>query len=173
MAESSHGPDVALELTIPVDVSIRPLAASDLVGLDWDSDGVLNPHYLRRMLEDRRSEVVFLVALVRGSPVARLGVDFGRKRGARIVVLWSFAVLPALQRHGIGTALVRAAEELAAARAGPGVTLEIGVDSWNRDASRLYERLGYAPAGEEPGEDGATIQLLRRTLSRPGPARAG
>lgn len=173
MAEKSHGPDVALELTIPLGVTIRPLAASDLVGLGWDSDGVLNPRYVRRALEDRRSEVVFLLALVRRSPVARLGIDFGRKRGAGIVVLWSFAVLPALQRHGIGTALVRAAEELAAARAGPHVTLEIGVDSWNRDAGRLYERLGYAPAGEEPGEDGATIQLLRRTLSGVGRARTG
>jgi ribosomal protein S18 acetylase RimI-like enzyme len=51
------------------------------------------------------------------------------------------AVARPLQRQGIGTSLVRAAEALATER-GYG-SVELGVEDSNPQARRLYERLGY------------------------------
>jgi L-amino acid N-acyltransferase YncA len=48
-------------------------------------------------------------------------------------------------RGGIGTALIRAAEEAARRLGHQRVALAVGVD--NPDARRLYERLGYADWG--------------------------
>ena len=73
-------------------------------------------------------------------------------------------VQPAWQNGGIGTALVRAAEDHAA-RLGYGrICLGVSVD--NPSARRLYERLGYCDWGhglvevcwDEPGPDGAPVQ---------------
>jgi ribosomal protein S18 acetylase RimI-like enzyme len=150
-------------LTIALEVSIRPVRESDLVDLPWDSEAVLRPGYVRERLRQHGEEVTFLAAFANGAPVGRLGIDFGQKAAEAVVVLWSFAVLPSLQRLGIGTALIGAAETIAAARGAR--TSEIGVETWNRDARRLYERLGYRLAGEEPGDRGEKIVLLRRSLS--------
>ncbi len=59
-------------------------------------------------------------------------------------------VSPAWQNRGVGTALVRAAEEHAAALGYWRVGLGVGVD--NPAARRLYERLGYVDWGHGPVE---------------------
>ncbi len=52
------------------------------------------------------------------------------------------------QGQGIGTQLVRAAEDAARRRGHDRVVLGVGVD--NPDARRLYERLGYVDWGQGP-----------------------
>ncbi|WP_327072778.1 GNAT family N-acetyltransferase [Kitasatospora purpeofusca] len=61
--------------------------------------------------------------------------------------LWQLGVHPALQSCGIGTLLVRSAEQRISAR---GLALaELGVEESNPRARALYERLGYRAFGSE------------------------
>jgi ribosomal protein S18 acetylase RimI-like enzyme len=118
------------------------------------------------VLNDRGDEVVFLLAFANGRPVGRLGIDFGRKAHEGVVHLWAFSVLPALQRLGIGTAQMREAERLIAADPRGASIVEVGVDEWNQDARRLYERLGYEAVGSERGWSGAAVVLFRRPVDQ-------
>jgi ribosomal protein S18 acetylase RimI-like enzyme len=116
-------------------------------------------------VHERPGEVVFLLAFANGKPIGRLGIDFGRKAKEGVVYLWAFSVLPALQRLGIGTALMREAERSIAADPRGASVVEVGVDEWNQDARRLYERLGYESVGAERGWSGAAIVLFRRPVA--------
>jgi GNAT superfamily N-acetyltransferase len=119
--------------------------------------------HVRQVVDDRPGEVVFLLAFANGKPVGRLGIDFGRKANDGVVQLWAFSVLPALQRLGIGTALMHEAERLIAADPRSSSIVEIGIDEWNHDAGRLFERLGYESVGAERGWSGAaTVRFQKR-----------
>ena len=58
-------------------------------------------------------------------------------------------VAPGWQGQGIGTRLVRAAEDAARRRGFDRIVLGVGVD--NPDAKRLYERLGYVDWEQRSG----------------------
>ena len=66
-------------------------------------------------------------------------------RGAFRGYIQTVLVLPGLRNRGIGRGLIRFAERRVLS-ASPNVFL--CVSSFNRGAQRLYQRLGYAPAGE-------------------------
>jgi ribosomal protein S18 acetylase RimI-like enzyme len=151
------------DLTLPIE--IRPLRDGDLDGLQWDSNEAIQPDYVQKTVADRGDDVVFLLALANGRPVGRLGLDFSRKAQEGIVHLWAFGVLPSLQRLGIGTAMVRAAESLIAAAPRGATVVEVGVDEWNHDAAKLYRRLGYRDDGFERGGNNEVILLLRRSIA--------
>jgi ribosomal protein S18 acetylase RimI-like enzyme len=153
-----------MRLDVSVPIEIRPLRAGDLDGLEWDAEQAIQAAHVRKTLAERGDEVVFLLALANGQPVGRLGLDFGRKAGEGIVHLWAFGVLPSLQRLGIGTAMIRAAESLIATAPRGASVVEVGVDDWNRDAAKLYRRLGYHDAGVERGANGEAILLLHRSI---------
>ena len=59
---------------------------------------------------------------------------------------FSRSMLAGFQRKGVGTALVKAVEAIAAGRDLDEVNLEVTTD--NRDAIRLYRRLGYRKCGD-------------------------
>ena len=66
------------------------------------------------------------------------------------------------RRHGVATALTRAAETLAATRGHPRVSLSHGIAN---DAARLlYEGLGYRNAGLEPERVQGTLVLRGRPV---------
>ena len=152
-----------LELSLPIE--IRALRDGDLDSLQWDSEQAIQADYVRATVAERGDDVTFLLAVANGQPVGRLGLDFGRKADEGIVHLWAFSVLASLQRLGIGTALMRAAESLIAAAPRGATVVEIGVDEWNRDAAKLYRRLGYRDDGFERGGHGEVILLLRRSIA--------
>jgi ribosomal protein S18 acetylase RimI-like enzyme len=154
---------VRLDLSLPIE--IRPLRDGDLDGLEWDSEQAIQSDYVRKTLAEQGDDVVFLLALANGQPVGRLGLDFGRKAGEGIVHLWAFSVLPSLQRVGIGTAMMRAAESLIAAAPRGAADVEVGVEEWNHDAAKLFRRLGYHDEGTERGGNGEVILLLRRSIA--------
>jgi ribosomal protein S18 acetylase RimI-like enzyme len=88
----------------------------------------------------RRDEVVILVAVCEDDvPVGKVHVRL--EAGGEAATIEAAAVVTALQGRGIGTGLIRAAEELARDR-GFGV-VQLGVEDWNPASRRLYERLGY------------------------------
>jgi len=77
---------------------------------------------------------------VDGEPAGRLYVH----RGPRDIRIMDIALAPPFRRRGIGTALLDALITEAQAS---GRTLSIHVEA-NNPARRLYERLGFARAGE-------------------------
>ena len=94
----------------------------------------------RALMEDSGKER--FVALANGVMVGLLVLDL---RGALAGYIQSVCVAPERRGAGIGTALVRFAEARIF-RESPNVFL--CVSSFNPDARRLYERLGYTPVGE-------------------------
>lgn len=152
-----------LDLSLPIE--IRPLRDGDLDGLEWDSEQAIQADYVRNAVAEHGDDVLFLLALANGQPVGRLGLDFGRKAEERIVHLWAFSVLPSLQRLGIGTAMMRAAESLIAAAPRGAAVVEVGVEEWNEEAATLYRRLGYRDEGAERGGGREVILLLRRSIA--------
>jgi ribosomal protein S18 acetylase RimI-like enzyme len=163
LTAQTHTRCVRLDLSLPIE--IRPLRDGDLDGLEWDSEQAIQADYMRKKVAEQGDDVVFLVALANGQPVGRLGLDFGRKADERIVHLWAFSVLPSLQGLGIGTAMMRAAELLISASPRRAAIVEVGVEEWNHDASKLYRRLGYRYEGTERGGNGEVMLLLRRSVA--------
>ena len=107
-----------------------------------------------------------------GLPVALGGIDYAEHPGAG--TLWQLAVHGALQSCGIGTILIRAAEQRILAR---GLhRAELGVEESNPRARALYDRLGYAAYGRAPeswdeqAPDGSVVRyetvctLMRKEL---------
>jgi ribosomal protein S18 acetylase RimI-like enzyme len=133
---------------LPLRVTIRGCTEEDLPKLEWFG----LHHHSREIIRaahgrTRAGEVVMLVADVGGFPVGQVWVDFEKKRPDSVGILWALRVIPCLHNLGIGTRLVRAAEEVVRARGYR--TAELGVEKTNPAARRLYERLGYAVVGEE------------------------
>jgi ribosomal protein S18 acetylase RimI-like enzyme len=81
------------------------------------------------------------VILFENRPAGRLLVV----RGPEEFRLADIALLPEYRRAGLGTALVKELMEEAGRR---GLPLRLQVEKWNTGARRLYERLGFAAAGE-------------------------
>lgn len=82
----------------------------------------------------------FDVIEVDGEPAGRLYVD----RGPREIRIVDIALTPEYRGRGLGTGLLQALLDEAA---GSGRTVSIHVEMSN-PARRLYERLGFRPAGE-------------------------
>jgi ribosomal protein S18 acetylase RimI-like enzyme len=74
-------------------------------------------------------------------PIGKVHLDFEVRAVEGIAVLMAATVTPPLQRVGIGTQLMHAAEALACERGCYAIVL--GVEDSNPDARRLYDRLGY------------------------------
>jgi ribosomal protein S18 acetylase RimI-like enzyme len=129
---------------------VRVCAEADLEALEWH--GMFTPH--RALIRDafarqQRGEVVMLVADIGGFPAGQVWIDLDRRADAGVGYLWALRVLPVLYGKGVGTRLVAAAEGVLRDR---GFDLaEIGVETENTGARRLYERLGYRVVREEHG----------------------
>lgn len=102
------------------------------------------------------------------------GVDYMARAAAG--TLWQLTVHPAWRSRGLGTLLVRAAEQRICAR---GLArAELSVEEDNPRARALYERLGYVAYAREPDAwlretaDGSTVRyetmctLIRHDLRR-------
>lgn len=98
----------------------------------------------------------FSLVLVEGEPAGRLYVA----RWRREIRLVDIALLPPYRGRGIGSALLR---RLLDEGASSGLPVSIHVERFN-PALRLYQRLGFLPAGEH-----GPYLLMR--WEPPGPAR--
>ncbi len=82
----------------------------------------------------------FLVILVDSAPAGRLCLH----RRAREIRIMDIALLPPFRGQGCGATILGRLQDLAAAE---GLSLSIHVETFN-PARRLYERLGFRPAGQ-------------------------
>ncbi len=129
-------------LPIHTHVTIRPAEHADLRKLEWF--GLFTP--FRDITEHayaraEQGEIAFLVAELNSFPVGQVWVDFVKFAGEGVGIIWALRVLEPLQNLGIGTHLIRAAEQTIRDHGLPAA--EIGVSVQNQSAKRLYERLGY------------------------------
>jgi ribosomal protein S18 acetylase RimI-like enzyme len=103
-------------------------------------------------------------AFAEGNLVGFVVIDM---RGSFVGYVKSLAVQPDWRNRGVGTRLMKFAEE----RIFPEVpNVFICVSSFNRDARRLYERLGYEVIGDlkewvVPGHDETLLRKTRGPLS--------
>ncbi|TDD58763.1 GNAT family N-acetyltransferase [Kribbella antibiotica] len=136
--------------------AIRPATEADVTFLvdvaatashpDADFDRDQYAAWTRRMIEDLAGPSTTSVIEVNGRPAGRLRVA----RTAASIELCGIQLAPSIQNQGIGTAIIRALQEEAAAR---GVALDLGVERTNPNARRLYERLGFRKYAEDDRED--------------------
>jgi len=108
-------------------------------------DCLLEQQFRARRSQFRRhfADALFAVVEAQGRPVGRLCLARGPE-GLHVV---DIAILPGWQGGGLGRALLLAIQDEAAA-AGARVTLR--VDMLNGGAQRLYHRLGFRVAAEQP-----------------------
>jgi ribosomal protein S18 acetylase RimI-like enzyme len=133
------------EIVVPL--MIRDLAPGDLPSCAWSGTATHLAAIALALDRARLGEVDYLAACPpSGLPVALGGIDYAKTHGAGTI--WQLAVHGALQSCGIGTILVRAAEQRIRAR---GLhRAELSVEDSNQRARALYERLGYRAFGREP-----------------------
>lgn len=172
-AHEPTGPGEPSEPSVVVPLRVRDLLLRDLPACTWAGSAVHLRHVERELARAAAGEVDYLaVCTPVDLPVAIGGIDYQVSEGAG--PLWQFAVLPALRSRGLGTLLVRAAEQRIRNRGLRGA--ELAVEGDNPRARALYERLGYAAYDHEPaawdeeGSDGsvrrheAMCVLMRREL---------
>lgn len=136
---------------------VRRLEERDLPALEWNGEFLHFRTLFRQTFEDMRLGTRLLLVMEHrpsGEIVGQIFLQWnssdprfadGQRRG----YLYSLRVKPAFQRHGLGTRLMDAAEEILRQRGMD--TASIGVEKTNRDARSLYERQGYRIIAEDPG----------------------
>jgi ribosomal protein S18 acetylase RimI-like enzyme len=168
--------EVLLVADVVIPLTTRDLTPEDLPSCAWWVSARDIARLGKTLERAGRGEVDYLAVYPpSGLPVALGGVDYTRNPGAG--TLWQLAVHGALQSCGIGTVLIKAAEQRIRAR---GLhRAELGVEECNPRARALYERLGYLAYGREPDSwdqetpDGSITRyetvctLMRKELPQP------
>lgn len=139
--------EILRQFRVPLEVTVRRCIREDLSNLEWHGLFAEHREIMESAFADQaRGNGAMLVADVNGYPVGQIWIDIRRKREESVGILWALRVYPFLQRLGIGTALMEAAEDLL--REIGFEYSELGVEKSNHDARRLYEHLGYRHMGE-------------------------
>jgi ribosomal protein S18 acetylase RimI-like enzyme len=148
-------------------LAVGDLCDDDLACLAWSG----NPAHLRSVAAALRRaaralEDYLVVRAPGGQPVAKMRVDYTSEADSG--VFSQLAVMEALQGLGIATMLIGAGEQRVRTR---GLAFAaLGVEDDNPRARRLYERLGYQPAGRqhaswEVEDDDGVLRLYETTLT--------
>lgn len=142
-------------------VHVRDLTPADLPACTWSGSAAHLVQVGRELKRAEAGEVAYLAVCTPADvPVAIGGIDFQVTPGAG--TLWQLGVLPALQSCGLGTVLIRAAEDRIRSR---GLwRAELAVEESNPRARALYERLGYLVHGRRP--DSWDVQAPDGSLRR-------
>ncbi len=99
-----------------------------------------------RWRQDQDGYRQMLVAEVEGQVVGTISTAGIHNQRPNSLRMFALEVGEAFRRRGIGTALIRAIEDQARQQGLGSVHLEVAIE--NRDAIRLYERLGLQRQGE-------------------------
>lgn len=143
------------QYTTTLNYCIRPAVRADIQKLEWYGSQVHTRTYIRQafkaMMEGQR---MMLVADLNGFPVGQIYIQFDSKNkqhadGYKRGYIYAFRVIDHLQRCGIGSALLNAAEKALIGRGFIFATLQ--VSKRNEDARRLYQKNGYRVFSEDPG----------------------
>ncbi|MFD3617305.1 GNAT family N-acetyltransferase [Streptomyces sp. NPDC058676] len=130
-----------------MEITVCGLADVALLDRYMGSPGVPSFH-ARRFARQQAGECTYLVAWLDGRPVGHTEMRWLGCAAPDVTVdcpeIGGLGVWPEeLRSRGIGTALIRAAEDLARVRGLTTVGIGVGVE--NPRAAALYARLGYRP----------------------------
>lgn len=156
----------------PAEVLIRDCDADDLVALEKAMPTRGTGAHASHLARQREGQATFLIAWEYGAPVGSAVIRWNgdRDRDVRAALgdcpeISTLAVAPAWQGHGVGTALVTAAEHRIRQRGY--IRAGIGVGEDNPRAARLYGRLGYVDTGlrvtsryDYPDEHGVMQEIV-------------
>ena len=143
--------EVPTEFTVPLRIRIRPCTEADLEALEWFGLFTEHREIIRNTYDSQtQGDMLMLLAETNGFPGGQVWLNLAEKRSMGRGCIWALRVLPVLQNLGIGSRLLRAAEE--ALRVRGFTSVELGVERDNPAARRLYERLGYCFEYESSGE---------------------
>jgi GNAT superfamily N-acetyltransferase len=122
-------------------VTVRALEPSEVEAVDRHLP-------LSRLDQHAAEGSTYLIAWENDEPVGHAHIAWS---GTHLGVpeIQDVFVLPELRRRGIATQLTEAAEELAWARGWHRISLSVSQEG-NEAAGRLYAKLGYVDAGEDP-----------------------
>ncbi|MFC7307652.1 GNAT family N-acetyltransferase [Streptomyces monticola] len=131
---------------------IEPCRADDLALLDRQlPSNSADSHHAARCARQEKGLSTYLIAWHEGLPAGHAEVRWQGCAAPEVRAVHGdcpetngLGVAAELRSRGIGSALIRAAEELARERGLPAIGL--GVDTANPRAAALYERLGYRPS---------------------------
>ncbi|MCX4744056.1 GNAT family N-acetyltransferase [Kitasatospora sp. NBC_01287] len=142
-------------------VRVDDLTPADLPDCAWAGSATHLASVAVALERAAAGEVDYLaLRTAAGLPVAVGGVNYQVIPGAG--VLWQLGVHPALRSCGLGTLLIRVAEERIRAR---GLTrAELRVEESNPRARALYERLGYTAYDRRP--DAWDVQAADGSIQR-------
>jgi GNAT superfamily N-acetyltransferase len=130
-------------------MEITVCRAADVALLDEHMGAtVATSFHARRFARQQAGQCTYLIAWLEGRPVGHTELRWIGCDAPEVTVdcpeIGGLAVWPEeLRSRGIGTELVRAAEELVRERGLPVVGIGVGRD--NAGAAALYARLGYRP----------------------------
>ena len=125
---------------VVIPIVVRDLTPEDLPSCAWSGSALHLTSIARALERVRCGDMDYLAACPpSGLPVALGAIDYAENPGGG--TLTQLAVHGALQSCGIGTLLIRAAEQRILAR---GLHwAELGVEEINPRARALYDRRGY------------------------------
>jgi ribosomal protein S18 acetylase RimI-like enzyme len=142
---------------------IRRARQDDLDRLLWHGEH-LRASRQRFLDRQTRGEVIILLPTLDDEPIGHLAVDLTLLRDEGGVYLEWFEVRDEFRGRGIGTAVIKRAEEIAVAEGRRVSEITVGKD--NNAARRLYERLGYTRIGEREERwiadlpDGSQVEVI-------------
>ncbi len=129
------------------------LADASVIAAGERAQGWLNASeekYLRRLNDQAEGRATALTAVYHGEAVGYVNVYpnsvWGAFGGRGLPEIVDFGVLEKYQRHGIGSALMDIAEQIAAQYA-DSVYLGVGLHAGYGSAQRMYVKRGYIPDG--------------------------
>ncbi len=135
-------PEVFDHYSIPLQVTIRVCTKRDVPQLEWAGIYTAHRQIIRATYKaQERGDALIVIAETNCLPAGQIWMDLVKKREEGVGFLWAMRVLPWLQRMGIGTSLMNAAEEVLRRRGF--AWAELGVEKDNTDAQRFNERRGY------------------------------
>lgn len=143
--------------SLETQVIIRKLRREDLPQLEWGGELAHFRNIFAAVYQQYTNgdAIVWVAELPGVGVVAQVFIQLTSHRnelanGNFRAYLFGFRVQDIYQNQGIGTRMLRRAEEDLRAKNFQLLTLNVSQD--NSDAIRLYERLGYRIVGVEPGQ---------------------
>lgn len=150
----------------PAGLEVRPARPADLATLARiEADSFVTDKLSRRsFLRLTRSPSATVLVACRGERPVGYAIVLTRT-GSQSARLYSIAVGAGEAGRGVGSLLMKAAEDAALARGANRLRLEVRVD--NTDAIAFYKARGYRQLGERANyyADGMTALLLARSLT--------
>ena len=126
---------------------IRMASECDLESLSAALEPELSAAHIAQRFEESKAGIrTMLVAVRDGAAIATISIGGGRFQREGSLRLFALNVGAAFRRKGVGTALVKTVEAIAAESGLAEVNLEVTTD--NEDAIRLYRKLGYRICGD-------------------------